>query len=87
MMMPDDFFKKNMEMWEQFTASYMDTMFKTVEKTIDQSKVFKDAVDKSVGSAMETQVEATKTALDSIEKQMEDLTSKVDELISKQQAE
>jgi hypothetical protein len=86
-MMPDDFFKKNMEMWEQFTSSYMDTMFKTVEKTLDQSKVFKEAVDKSVASAMETQVEATKTTLDSIQKQMEDLTSKVDELIEKQQAE
>lgn len=86
-MMPDDFYKKNMEMWEQFTSSYMDTMFKTVEKTLDQSKVFKDAVDKSVASAMEAQVDATKTALDSIEKQMGDLTSKVDELISKQQAE
>lgn len=86
-MMPDDFFKKNMEMWEQFTSSYMDTMFKTVEKTLDQSKVFKDAVDKSVASAMETQVEATKTTLESIQKQMEDLTSKVDDLISKQEAE
>jgi len=86
-MMPDDFFKKNMEMWEQFTSSYMDTMFKTVDKTLDQSKVFKDAVDKSVASAMEAQVDATKTALDSIEKQIGDLTSKVDELINKQQAE
>lgn len=86
-MMPDDFFKKNMEMWEQFTSSYMDTMFKTVEKTLDQSKVFKEAVDKSVASAMETQVEATKTTLESIQKQMTDLTSKVDELIEKQQAE
>ena len=85
-MMPDDFFKKNMEMWEQFTSSYMDTMFKTVEKTLDQSKVFKDAVDKSVSSAMETQLEATKSSLDAIQKQMEDLTSKVDDLISKQEA-
>ena len=85
-MMPDDFFKKNMEMWEQFTSSYMDTMFKTVEKTLDQSKVFKDAVDKSVSSAMETQLEATKSTLDAIQKQMEDLTTKVDDLISKQEA-
>lgn len=86
-MMPDDFFKKNMEMWEQFTSSYMDTMFKTVEKTLDQSKVFKDAVDKSVASAMDSQVKATKTALASIEKQMEELSNKVDELLSKQQSE
>lgn len=86
-MMPDDFFKKNMEMWEQFTSSYMDTMFKTVEKTLDQSKVFKDAVDKSVASAMDSQVKATKTALASIEKQMEELSTKVDELLSKQQSE
>lgn len=85
--MPDDFFKKNMEMWEQFTSSYMDTMFKTVEKTLDQSKVFKDAVDKSVASAMDSQVKATKTALASIEKQMEELSNKVDELLSKQQSE
>ena len=86
-MMPDDFFKKNMEMWEQFTTSYMDTIFKTVEKTFDQSKVFKDAVDKSVASAMESQVEATKTTLDAMQKQMEDLTTKVEDLLSKQEAE
>ena len=86
-MMPEDFYKKNMEMWEQFTSSYMDSIFKTVEKTFDQSKVFKDAVDKSVASAMETQVEATKTTLDAIQKQMEDLSTKVDDLISNQEAE
>src|SRR3989304_5339327 len=63
-MLPDDFFKKNMEMWEKFTSSYMDSMFKTVEKTLEQSKTFKERVDKAVASAMETQLEATLSALE-----------------------
>ena len=58
-MLPEDFYKKNLEMWEKFTSSYMDTMFKTVEKTLEQSKVFKDRVDKAVTSAVETQMDAT----------------------------
>ena len=37
-MMPEDYFKKNIELWEQFTTSYMDTMFRMVGKTMDQSQ-------------------------------------------------
>lgn len=86
-MLPDEFFKKNMEMWEKFTASYMDTMFKTVEKTLDQSKVFKEQVDKAVATAMETQVGSTTAALEMLQRQLNTLTSKVDELLEKQKAQ
>jgi hypothetical protein len=85
-MLPEDFYKKNLEMWEKFTTSYMDTMFKTVEKTLEQSKVFKDQVDKAVASAMETQRDVTMTSLETLQRQLEALTSKVDELIKKQSA-
>lgn len=85
-MLPDDFFKKNMEMWEKFTASYMDTMFKTVEKTMDQSQAFKDQVDKAVSTAFDRQMDVNQATLESLQRQLESLTAKVDELIEKQQA-
>lgn len=83
-MLPDDFFKKNMEMWEKFTSSYMDSMFKTVDKTLEQSKAFKEQVDKAVSSAMKTQMDATMTALESMQRQLETVSAKIDELLEKQ---
>jgi hypothetical protein len=85
-MFPEDFYKKNLEMWEKFTSSYMDTMFKTVEKTLEQSQVFKDQVEKAVSSAMETQKGATISTLEMLQRQLESLNAKVDELIKKQTA-
>lgn len=79
-MMPEDFFAKNMEMWEKFTASYMDNMFKMVEKTMDQSQVFKDRVDEAVTEAVSKQLEATLAGLKAIQSQVEALSEKVDQL-------
>jgi hypothetical protein len=86
-MLPEDLYKKNLEMWEKFTTSYMDTMFKTVEKTMEQSKVFKDQVDKAVSSAVDTQMQVTMSSLEMLQRQLESLNAKVDELISKQSAD
>lgn len=86
-MLPEDLYKKNLEMWEKFTTSYMDTMFKTVEKTMEQSKVFKDQVDKAVSSAVDTQMQVTMSSLEMLQRQLEALNTKVDELISKQSAD
>jgi len=83
-MLPDDFFKKNMEMWEKFTSSYMDTMFKTVDKTLEQSKTLREQVDKAVSSAMETQLDATMSAIETMQRQLEALSTKIDELLEKQ---
>ncbi len=82
-MLPEDFFKKNVEMWEKFTTSYMDTMFKTVERTMDQSQAVKDKVDKAARDAVSTEMDATLTALQAIQRQVETLTEKVDELMEK----
>lgn len=85
-MFPEDFIKKNMEMWEKFTSSYMDTMFKTVEKTMEQSQVFKQQVDKAVAATMQAQTDATLATLAAMQHQLETLTAKVDELIEKQKS-
>jgi hypothetical protein len=86
-MLPEDFYKNNLEMWEKFTTSYMDTMFRTVEKTLEQSKVFKDRVDKAVASTMESQMDVTMSSLETLQRQLETLSAKVDELIEKQSAD
>lgn len=86
-MMPEDYFKKNIEMWEQFTTSYVDTMFSMVGKTMDQSQAFKDQMDKVVNEAVSTQLEATMSTLQVMQRQMEELSKKMDTLIERMEAD
>jgi len=76
----EDLYKRNLEMWEKFTSSYMDTMFKTVEKTIEQSNVIKAQVDKAVAQTVSSQFDATLAALHALQRQVEALSAKVDKL-------
>jgi hypothetical protein len=46
------FFEKNMEMWERWTSSYMDTMAAAMEKTMEQSTALRKQVDKTVATAV-----------------------------------
>ena len=83
-MMPEDFFKKNAEMLEQFTSSYMDTMFKTVERTMEQSQSFKDQMDKAVQDTVSAQMKATLSALEALQRQVQALNEKVDQMMTQQ---
>jgi len=76
----EDLYKRNLEMWEKFTSSYMDTMFKTVEKTIEQSNVIKAQVDKAVAQTVSSQFDATLATLQALQRQVEALSAKVDKL-------
>jgi len=75
------FFEKNMDMWERWTSSYMDTMAKAMEKTMEQSAVLRKQVDQAVATAVGTQMDATLSAIRALEKQVEALSSKIDELL------
>ena len=86
-MMPEDYFQKNIDMWEKFTTSYMDTMFRMVEKSMNQSQVFKDQMDRVVNEAVSQQLETTMATLMAMQKQMEILSEKMDELLNKVEAE
>lgn len=76
-------FEKNVEMWERATSQYMDTMFKAMEKTMEQSAAFQKQVTQAVNASVSTQFEATLTAIRALEEQVEALSTKVDELIEK----
>lgn len=80
-MMPDEFFKKNVEMWEKFTGNYMDMMFKTVEKTLEQSRTFQEKMNEAVNKSVSGQMDATMSALEALQRQVESLSAKVDELM------
>lgn len=75
------FFEKNMEMWERWTSSYMDTMATAMEKTMEQSSALRKQVDKAVATAVSVQMDATLTAIRSLENQIEVLAGKIDELL------
>ena len=78
------FFEKNMEMWEKWTSTYMDTMSQAMEKTMEQSAAFKKQVDGAVATAVNTQLDATLAALKSLEQQVEALSGKIDELMEQE---
>jgi ribonuclease I len=82
-MMPEDYFKKNIELWEQFTTSYMDTMFRMVGKTMDQSQAFQDQMERVVDETVSKQMTATMTALQAMQGQMESLSQKMDQMLEK----
>jgi glucosamine 6-phosphate synthetase-like amidotransferase/phosphosugar isomerase protein len=75
------FFEKNMEMWERWTSTYMDTMAKAMDKTMEQSATFRKQVDKAVATAVGTQFEAALAAIKALERQVEMLSTKIDELL------
>jgi hypothetical protein len=75
------FFEKNMEMWERWTSSYMDTMAAAMEKTMEQSEALRKQVDKSVATAVGTQMDATLAAIRALEKQVETLATRIDEML------
>lgn len=79
-----NFFEKNMEMWEKWTSTYMDTMSMAMEKTMEQSAAFKQQVDKAVAATVGAQLDATLAGIKSLEKQVEALSAKLDELLEQQ---
>jgi ABC-type phosphate transport system auxiliary subunit len=78
------FFEKNMQMWERWTSSYMDTMAAAMEKTMEQSTALRKQVDKVVATAVGTQMDATLAAIRALEKQVETLAGKIDEMLQKE---
>ncbi len=72
---------QNVALWEKWTSAYTDTMFKAMEKTLEQSTSFRGQVDKAVNAAMSTQLEMTLTAIKALERQIETLSAKVDRLV------
>ncbi len=75
------FFEKNMEMWERWTNSYMDTMAAAMEKTMEQSAALQKQVDRAVAVAVGGQMEAALAAIRSLETKVEMLSHKIDELL------
>jgi hypothetical protein len=75
------FFERNMEMWEKWTSTYMDTMAAAMDKTMEQSATLRKQVDKAVATTVGTQFEAALAAIRALEKQVEALSGKIDELL------
>jgi hypothetical protein len=84
MMTEKNFFEQNMEMWEKWTSTYMDTMSKAMDRTMEQSAALKKQVDKAVATAVGTQLDATMAAIKSLERQVEALSGKIDELMGQE---
>jgi len=77
-------FDKNLEMWERWTSSYMDTMARAMDRTMEQSAVFQKQVEKAATAAVDAQIEAMMGAIKALERQMETLSARIEELLKKQ---
>ncbi len=77
-------FDKNLEMWERWTSSYMDTMAKAMDKTMEQSAAFRQQVEKAAAAAVDAQLDVALAAIKALEKQVETLSARIDELLKKQ---
>lgn len=75
------FFDRNMEMWERWTSQYMDTVSRAMETTMTQSSTLRKQIDKAVATAVGTQFEIALSAIKALERQVESLSGKIDELL------
>ncbi len=73
--------EQNIALWEKWTSTYTDTMFKAMEKTLDQSTSFRGQIDKAVNTAMNTQFEMALSSVKALQRQVEILSAKVDKLV------
>ncbi len=73
--------EQNIALWEKWTGAYTDTMFKAMEKTLEQSTSFRGQIDKAVNTAMSTQMDMMLSAIRALERQMAALSEKMDKVI------
>lgn len=85
----DKVLKESFKLWEQFASSYSTMMFDAMERTIQQSQAIRDQMEEAVQQAMKTwpTPPAAPTAapdlavtLETIQKQLADLSKKVERL-------
>lgn len=70
---------QNMEMWNKMTSTYMDSMYKAFEKTMEQSTSFQKQVTEATNTAVSAQFEAMLAGIKSLEQQVQALSDKVDQ--------
>jgi ubiquinone biosynthesis protein UbiJ len=78
---PKHLFDQNIQMWEKMTTAYMDSMFKAMQKSVDQTTAFRKQIDESVNAAVSAQLADSLSAIQSLERQVAMLSQKVDQLI------
>jgi hypothetical protein len=72
--------EQNVEMWNKMSSAYMDTMFKTAETAMAQSTAFQKQINQAASTAASAQLDATLSAIKSLEQQVEALAEKLEQL-------
>lgn len=74
-------FEQNMALWESMTSSYTDTMFKAVEKALEQSSALQKQINDAVTAATQVHFETTLNAIKAVERQVEALSEQVSKYV------
>lgn len=69
------------------SRTVQDRVSETVSRTVEGSKTFQEQITKAVNTAVSAQLEATLVTLKALERQVEALSEKMDELIEDQSEE
>lgn len=77
-------FQKNVELWQQFSESYMKNTFAMFEKNLEQSKALQEQVQTAVNQAVDAQFEMVLTSLKTVEEQIGALSTAVNEAVQEQ---
>ena len=77
-------FERNMDMWQKWTTTYMDTMSQAMERTMAQSEVFQKQVNQAVATTVSAQFETMMAGLQALEQQVEELSKKMDEWMKRE---
>jgi hypothetical protein len=77
-------FERNMDMWQKWTTTYMDTMSQAMERTMAQSETFQKQVNKAVATTVGAQFDAMLAGIRALEQQVEALSKKVDEMMPRE---
>lgn len=78
------FFDKNVELWEQWSKTYMDTMQQAMERVVGQSDEAQRQFQQAINATLEAQFEATRVTLEALQRQMEMLSEQVERLAEQQ---
>jgi creatinine amidohydrolase/Fe(II)-dependent formamide hydrolase-like protein len=78
-------FDKNVELWERWTNSYMDTVSRAMDRAMEQSAAIQKQIEKTAAVALDAQLASAMAAIKALEKQVEMLSGRIDEILKKQE--
>lgn len=80
----ENYYQKNLELWQQFGESYTGKVIAAFEKNLEQSQVYQDQMHKALTQVFDSQFNLVMSGLKAMEDQTIRLTKTFDESLKKE---